>query len=92
MKSMDDLPPISPWRRREFDEALRSIIGGVESVKCEHHVCRCARARELMTLADVTGLWRYAREAVEVHEQFVECRIDELTRAPGWDAKGSEVP
>jgi len=27
MSSMDDLPLIAPWRRREFHAALRALIG-----------------------------------------------------------------
>lgn len=27
MRSMDDLPLIEPWRRREFDAALRALLG-----------------------------------------------------------------
>lgn len=44
-------------------------------MKCQHHYCRCARARELMQLMDLTGRTHYLREAVEVHEQLVECRL-----------------
>lgn len=42
--------------------------------KCEHYACRCARARELAAMYDNTGRVRYLREAIEVHEQRVECR------------------
>ena len=27
MSSMDDLPLIAPWRRREFHAALRALLG-----------------------------------------------------------------
>jgi len=27
MSSMDDLPLIAPWRRREFQAALRTLLG-----------------------------------------------------------------
>ena len=26
-RSIDELPPIAPWRRRQFDAQLRAIIG-----------------------------------------------------------------
>jgi hypothetical protein len=43
--------------------------------RCEHYVCRCARAAELAEMYDRTGDGRLLREAVDVHEQQVECRL-----------------
>src|SRR5258706_522666 len=42
-------------------------------MQCEHYECRCARARELMAIADRTGQVRYLVEAI--HLESVECRI-----------------
>lgn len=51
------------------------------SQTCEHHECRCARARELMTMADAAAdlqeSGRLAAEAVEVHSRQVKCRRPE---------------
>ena len=38
------------------------------TVRCEHHVCRCARAAEL-------GAMDMTPEAIAVHEQIVTCRM-----------------
>jgi hypothetical protein len=32
MRSMDDLPLIAPWRRREFHDALRVLLGLSSSI------------------------------------------------------------
>ena len=45
------------------------------AVLCEHHECRCARAEELMEMADFYGSARLAHEAVLVHETRVRCRL-----------------
>lgn len=42
-------------------------------MQCEHYECRCARARELMAIADRTGQVRYLVEAI--HLGSVQCRI-----------------
>lgn len=44
-------------------------------VLCEHYACRCARAEELMQMADFYGSARLAHEAVLVHEARVRCRL-----------------
>lgn len=36
-------------------------------MRCQHHECRCARAAELVAM----GL---LREAIDVHDQEVQCR------------------
>jgi hypothetical protein len=41
---------------------------------CTHYACRCARARELVLMADRTGDNGLLRRAVEVHEEQVPCR------------------
>lgn len=41
---------------------------------CEHHQCRCARAAELVALADSSGRDSYLLEAIAVHDQWVRCR------------------
>jgi hypothetical protein len=43
--------------------------------RCEHYVCRCARAAELAAMYDRTGDGRLLREAIGVHGQQVECRL-----------------
>lgn len=56
--------------------------------RCEHYVCRCARAEELSQMADrvearhgVTSLsMRLRSEAVMVHEQWVVCRHADMER------------
>ncbi len=47
-------------------------------MQCEHYECRCARARELMAIADRTGRVRYLVEAI--HMELVECRILEWNK------------
>lgn len=42
---------------------------------CEHYACRAARAAELADMADITGDPRLLREAVDVHDQLVRCRM-----------------
>lgn len=42
---------------------------------CEHHYCRCARARELLDIYDHTGDGRYLRMAIDIHHQPVTCRL-----------------
>lgn len=41
---------------------------------CEHYACRCARAEELMQMADFYGSARLAWRAVQAHESRVPCR------------------
>jgi hypothetical protein len=48
-------------------------------MQCEHYECRCARARELMIIADRTGNARYIHEAA--HLGIVECRMKEWERS-----------
>jgi hypothetical protein len=43
-RSMDELPPIAPWRRRQFDAELRAIIG-VETTTQTVGVHSCAPKR-----------------------------------------------
>lgn len=44
-------------------------------MRCTHYECRCARAHELAVMADRTGNGRLLREAIDVHDQEVECRL-----------------
>jgi hypothetical protein len=46
-----------------------------ELTTCEHHVCRCVRAEELARMYDRTGDGRLLREAIDVHERRVSCRL-----------------
>jgi hypothetical protein len=45
------------------------------TVQCEHHVCRCARARELAAMG-------MTLQAVEAHGQIVTCRMPGQHAAP----------
>lgn len=45
----------------------------VQSVRCTHHACRCARAAELAAIADRTGEVRFLVEALSIHESEVWC-------------------
>lgn len=42
---------------------------------CEHHYCRCARARDLLDIYDRTGEGRYLRMAIDIHHHRVTCRL-----------------
>jgi hypothetical protein len=42
---------------------------------CEHYACRCARAAELAAMYDRTGKGKLLLQAVQVHDQKVECRL-----------------
>jgi hypothetical protein len=59
-----------------------------EKILCEHYTCRCARARELLLVADRlvdrAAAAKLVRTAIAVHSQQVECRYKpEVKREQG---------
>lgn len=44
---------------------------------CQHYVCRCAQAARLACVYDVTGRGADLARAIDAHDQFVPCQLQE---------------